>query len=102
MPIPEFVPSIPERRVPPQEAVRLLYEEIESFHLRAEIRTYGQGLATRHCLLYRGDGRVVGEGMGKGIGLQSTASAVAEALEHLINSASNRGEPPLQNRSPEG
>jgi ribosomal protein S12 methylthiotransferase accessory factor len=102
MPIPEFVPSTPERRVPPQEALRLLYEEIESLHLRAEIRTYGQGLATRHCLLYRGDGRVVGEGMGKGIGLQSTASAVAEALERLISSASNRGEPPLQNRSPEG
>jgi hypothetical protein len=27
-------------------------------------------LVTRHCLLYRGDERVVGEGMGKGIGLK--------------------------------
>jgi len=77
----------PERRFLVEEAFDLVQSELEYLGYRAEVRKYGVHLCTSHCYLYDHDGHYVAEGLGKGAGMQSRASAIFEALEHHFGSA---------------
>lgn len=75
----------PERTVSPEHALELACAELSQHGLIPEIRQFGDAVKTHHCLLKNADGTEVSVGNGKGLGAQSRASAVFEAMEHYFS-----------------
>jgi ribosomal protein S12 methylthiotransferase accessory factor len=71
-----------ERSLSPISSVRVVREICERCGLTISLRTVGNKLKTVACHLVDKKGRVA-TGKGKGIGLQSVASAIFEALEYF-------------------
>ena len=77
-----------ERSTGPKHAVDLLHDVARRCDFSLSIETTGRMLETSSCLLTDSLGRS-SIGRGKGIGEQSLASAISEALEHYFHSYEN-------------
>ncbi|MGO7538679.1 YcaO-like family protein [Rhizobium ruizarguesonis] len=73
-----------ERSVAPEVSIRLALELISKLQLDANFETIGERVKTTVCRL-SSKGLEVSNGFGKGIGPQTKASAVFEALEHYYS-----------------
>lgn len=65
-------------------ALEIAYQTIAKYSLRAHHESYGDRLITYRCQLINDEQQHIFYGFGKGIGLQSKASAYYEALEHFL------------------
>lgn len=73
-----------ERRYPVETALHIARETIAHYQLRAHDEAYGGELKTYRCQLLHDNQKKIFYGFGKGIGMQSKASAYYEALEHFL------------------
>lgn len=75
-----------ERQVEPSMAIARAIVEITAMGLHHEIVSIrnDQGIQTYRCILYDTNGNKVSVGNGKGLGEQSLASALFEAIEHYF------------------
>jgi len=73
-----------ERQYLPEESLDIAMQTLVMLDLRAEFRNIGDKLKTYHCKLIDDKNKHVFFGCGKGLGLQSKASAFYEALEHYF------------------
>ena len=71
-----------ERAVSIDRSLHIAEQAIRTFHLRASDVAHGVDLQTYRCQLVDDEHQCIFYGFGKGIGLQSKASAYYEALEH--------------------
>lgn len=78
----------PERSSSTESALLLVEAEIECLGLVYSLEKVGIRLQSVHCELRNRSGYVVSVGSGKGLGDQSVASAMFEALEHYFTSTS--------------
>ena len=72
-----------ERTLAIEESIDLALRFLEDINIKAEFSFMGKTIYTTRCILV-GDNINIPGGMGKGIGLQSKASALFEAIEHLF------------------
>jgi ribosomal protein S12 methylthiotransferase accessory factor len=80
-----YKPQNIERVKKPEDALCAAKEELRNLGLVGTVQIYGQYPYTSSCTLYDENGLYVTEGLGKGIGIQSYASAIFEALEHYFS-----------------
>lgn len=73
-----------ERRYPVETALQIAQEIIAQYQLRAHDESYGDQLKTYRCQLINDQHKQIFYGFGKGIGIQSKASAYYEAIEHFL------------------
>lgn len=71
-----------ERQLLPEMAIEIAKSTMHKLKLHAEFSVYGHELKTYHCKLVDTENNTLFYGCGKGVGLQSMASACFEALEH--------------------
>jgi ribosomal protein S12 methylthiotransferase accessory factor len=71
-----------ERALSAQQSIRMAEQTIQELNLSASDEAYGITLKTYRCKLVDNHNRSIFYGFGKGLGLQSKASAYYEALEH--------------------
>lgn len=72
-----------ERIDSPSMAIQAAMESLNASGFSVDLRSVGENISTTECLLRREDGRH-SRGRGKGIGDQSLASAMFEAVEHFF------------------
>ncbi len=80
-----FCNQSPERAVSAPHALKLAYRAAQRYGLTVDLLQYGGAVRTHHCILKEASNIKVSSGSGKGLGAQSQASAVFEALEHYFS-----------------
>lgn len=82
--------KLKERAYSVEDAIYIWEKEIKGLGLYYGLETKGGCVKTNVCTLYRSDNnKAVANGFGKGLGIQSKASACYEALEHYYTMFSN-------------
>ena len=71
-----------ERTHPVEESLRIAEETASAFNVRTQLVAFGTQLQTFRCQIIDDQYKTRFYGFGKGIGMQSKASAYFEALEH--------------------
>ena len=80
----QFRSELLERSKPTLHSIAVANRAVESFGLKSDLSEFGNHLKTTRCQLTDSSG-IVAQGLGKGIGNQSRASGIFEALEHLLS-----------------
>jgi ribosomal protein S12 methylthiotransferase accessory factor len=84
----DYPPSAPQRSVSTGEAIATALADLARLDVAVSVDMFaGETFSTHRCVLRTGDGRIVARGTGKGLGAQSLASTLFEAIERYFTSA---------------
>lgn len=83
-----LIGAAPYRVMPVGDAIATAYADLARLGITIDMETFpGETFSTQRCTLRAADGRVVGRSTGKGLGAQSLASALFEAIELYFTAA---------------
>jgi ribosomal protein S12 methylthiotransferase accessory factor len=83
----EIMRSNFERQYTPEQSLLIAEHTLNQWELSIEMKAAGEKLQSYHCKLTDAKSKNIFYGCGKGLGLQSKASAIYEALEHYATHA---------------